>query len=181
MKWNWEVFLKSWLFGFLGFLIGIVSTVIYLAVDVDLKYWISLLGGSSGWIIALIAIWKYHYKKNMRKISDIVRRLDMVYRPTEKAITKFFMELNNEGENPSNLVRTFQDLEDELIEIGEYKDLINDQEIHNKEKDMYDAWRRFQSNGNKNNYDALIVSMQLFRHQINIAINNDKEEIEKQL
>jgi len=36
MKWNWGVLFKSWLFAFLKFLIGVVSTVIYLAVDVDL-------------------------------------------------------------------------------------------------------------------------------------------------
>ena len=36
MSWNWGFF-KSLLFGFLGFLFGIVSTVIYLALDVDLS------------------------------------------------------------------------------------------------------------------------------------------------
>ena len=37
MSWNWNVFLKSILLAFLGFLIGILSTIIYLAVDVDLS------------------------------------------------------------------------------------------------------------------------------------------------
>jgi len=35
MSLNWNVFLKSILLAFLGFLIGIVSTIIYLVVDVD--------------------------------------------------------------------------------------------------------------------------------------------------
>ena len=37
MPWNLNILLKSLMFAFLGFLIGIVSTIIYLAVDVDLS------------------------------------------------------------------------------------------------------------------------------------------------
>ena len=67
MKWNWEVFLKSWLFAFLGFLIGVVSTVIYLAVDVDL----SKLDGLQILTAVLIAItiW-YVYTKKLSEIKE---------------------------------------------------------------------------------------------------------------
>ena len=72
MSWNWGVFLKSWLFGFLGFLIGIVSTVIYLAVDVDL----SKLDGLfivTGVLIA-ITIW-YAYTKKSLEINETLMKL----------------------------------------------------------------------------------------------------------
>jgi Ca2+/Na+ antiporter len=86
MSWNWEVFLKSWLFGFLGFLLGVVSTVIYLALDVDL----SQLDGLQILTAVLIAItiW-YAYsthrmleeQRKTRKIEYLRYRLEKLYYP----------------------------------------------------------------------------------------------------
>jgi len=76
MSWNWGVFLKSILFAFLGFLIGIVSTVIYLAVDVDLSQFDGLQILTA--VLIVITIW-YAYsthkmldeQRKSKKIADI--------------------------------------------------------------------------------------------------------------
>ena len=100
MAWNWEVFLKSWLLIFLGFLIGIVSTVIYLAVDVDL----SKLDGLQILTAVLIAITIWYAYSTHRmlneqrksiKISYIRERLEKLYLPLEDIIngwSKFEMD-----------------------------------------------------------------------------------------
>ena len=58
MFWNWNVFLKSLLFAFLGFLNGIAVTFVYLTVDVDLSQFDGLLivTGVLAGIIGLYAI-----------------------------------------------------------------------------------------------------------------------------
>lgn len=72
MSWNLNVFLKSLLFAFFGFLIGIVSTVIYLVVDVDL----SKLDGLFIVIVVLIVItgW-YAYTKKSLEIKETLMKL----------------------------------------------------------------------------------------------------------
>ena len=86
MSWNWNVFLKSILFAFLGFLIGIVSTIIYLVVDVDL----SKLNGLQILTAVLIAvtIWYAHSthrileeQRKTRKIEYLRYRLEKLYYP----------------------------------------------------------------------------------------------------
>ena len=98
MSWNWGVFLKSWLFGFLGFLIGVVSTVIYLALDVDLS---KLDGTLIATIVLAIAtvtlvIVSHKYAKSTeeilkeqrksRQIAFIERRLEKLYLPLKDVL-----------------------------------------------------------------------------------------------
>ena len=88
MKWNWEVFLKSWLFGFLGLLLGIVSTIIYLAIDVDLSKLdgLQILTG----VLVIITIWyaiSTHKilddQRKSRQLAEIDKKLEMFYQPLE--------------------------------------------------------------------------------------------------
>ena len=98
MAWDWGVFLKSWLFGFLGFLIGVVSTVIYLALDVDLS---KLDGTLIATIVLAIAtvtlvIVSHKYAKSTeeilkeqrksRQIAFIERRLEKLYLPLKDVL-----------------------------------------------------------------------------------------------
>ena len=86
MTWNWGVFLKSLLFGFLGFLIGIVSTVIYLALAVDLNQF----DGLSIITVVLVIITGWYAisthrileeQKKTRKIEYLRLRLEKLYYP----------------------------------------------------------------------------------------------------
>lgn len=68
MPWNLNDFLKLLLFGFLGFLIGILALLIYLAIDIDLKNILDILL----LIISLLAIilgglWGYFKWQNEQK------------------------------------------------------------------------------------------------------------------
>jgi len=86
MAWNWEVFLKSWWFAFLGFLIGVVSIVIYLAVDVDLSQFDGLQILTA--VLIVITIW-YAYsthkmleeQRKTKKIAEIEKQLEKLYYP----------------------------------------------------------------------------------------------------
>ena len=88
MKWDWEVFLKAWLFIFLGFLLGIVSTVIYLALaqDVDLSQFDGLQILTA--VLIVITIW-YAYsthkmleeQRKTKKIAEIEKQLEKLYYP----------------------------------------------------------------------------------------------------
>ena len=79
MSWNWNVFRKSLLFVFLGFLIGIMSTI-----DVDLSKFdgLSIFTG----ILVVITIW-YAYsthrilaeQRKSKKIEYIEKRLENLY------------------------------------------------------------------------------------------------------
>lgn len=93
MTWNWGVFLKSLLFGFLGFLIGVVSIVIYLAVDVDLSQLDGTLMATIVLAIATVTLVIVSYKyaksteeilkeqKKSRQIAFIERRIEKLYLP----------------------------------------------------------------------------------------------------
>ena len=93
MSWNWGVFLKSWLFGFLGFLIGIVSTVIYLALDVDLSQFDGTLIATIilAFATVTLVIVSHKYAKSTeeilkeqrksRQISCIEKQLEKLYYP----------------------------------------------------------------------------------------------------
>ena len=86
MSWDWGVFLKAWLFGFLGFLIGVVSTVIYLAVDVDLSKFDGLQILTA--VLIAITIW-YAYsthrmleeQRKSKEIAEIEKQLEKLYYP----------------------------------------------------------------------------------------------------
>jgi len=88
MAWNWEVFLKSWLFIFLGFLLGIVSTAIYLALaqDVDLSQFDGLQILTA--VLIVITIW-YAYsthkmleeQRKTKEIAEIEKQLEKLYYP----------------------------------------------------------------------------------------------------
>lgn len=85
MSWNWGFF-KSLLFGFLGFLFGIVSTVIYLALDVDLSQFDGLQILTA--VLIAITIW-YAFsthkmlgeQRKSRQIGDIEKQLEKLYYP----------------------------------------------------------------------------------------------------
>ena len=86
MSWNWNVFLKSLLFAFLGFLIGIVITIFYLAVDVDL----SQLDVLSIITVVLVVITGWYAisthrmleeQRKTRKIEYLRYRLEKLYYP----------------------------------------------------------------------------------------------------
>ena len=143
MKWNWEVFLKSWLFGFLGFLIGIVSTIIYLAIDVDL----SKLDGTliSTIILAFatvtLVIVSYKYAKSTeemleeqrksRKIAEIERKIALtenelrdLYYPLDNFLKRYFSYRNQEI--PERYLQVSGDLHNTGArnKLMEYKDII---------------------------------------------------------
>lgn len=67
MSWNWNVFLKSLLFAFLGFLNGIAITFVYLAVDVDLSRFDGLLI-VTGVLAGIIGL--YAYSKKSSEIKE---------------------------------------------------------------------------------------------------------------
>lgn len=101
MAWDWEVFLKSWLFGFLGFFIGVVSTIIYLAVDVDLS---QLDGTSIATVVLAIAtvtlvIVSYKYAKSTEEILKEQRKSRQIAF-IEGRIEKLYLPLKDVLENP---------------------------------------------------------------------------------
>ena len=86
MSWNWSVFIKPLLFVFLGFLIGIVSAVFYLAVVVDLSK-LDGLSITTGVLVAITAWYAYtthkilNDQRKSRQISYIRDRLEKLYYP----------------------------------------------------------------------------------------------------
>jgi Ca2+/Na+ antiporter len=105
MTWNWGVFLKSWMFGFLGFLIGVVSIVIYLAVDVDLGKLDGLQILTA--VLIVITIW-YAYsthrmleeQRKSKKIGDIEKQLEKLYYPLMNILKNPPVWQIKDGEDP---------------------------------------------------------------------------------
>ena len=86
MSLNWNVFLKLILLAFLGFLIGIVSTIIYLAINVDLSH-LDGLSIITGVLVAITGWYAYTThrilddQRKSKQISIIERRLEKLYLP----------------------------------------------------------------------------------------------------
>ena len=101
MSWNWGVF-KSLLFGFSGFLLGIVSTVIYLAMDVDLSQFDGLQILTA--VLIAITIW-YAYsthkmldeKRKSKKIAEIEKQLEKLYYPLMDILKNPRISINEWG------------------------------------------------------------------------------------
>jgi len=107
MKWNWEIFLKAWLFIFLGFLLGIVSTVIYLALNVDLSQFDGTLIATIilAFATVTLVIISYKYAKSTeemleeqrksREIAFIERRLEKLYYPMKDVLSNPYTKNND--------------------------------------------------------------------------------------
>ena len=89
-----ECISKSLLFLFLGFLIGIVSTIIYLAVDVDLSQ-LDILSIITGVLVAITGWYAFTTHKMLNEqrksiqISYIRDRLEKLYLPLEDIIKRW--------------------------------------------------------------------------------------------
>ena len=160
MSWNWEVFLKSWLFGFLGFLIGIVCTVICLAVDVDLSQFIGSLTATKVLAIATIvlaiativlaiatvvlAIVSNKYAKSTEKMLEEQRKTRKITE-IEKQLEKLYYPLMNILKNPRSRHNRYRINID--TKIGEYIDLKQIDEIvpyqHLVSDDLKDLLEKF--------------------------------------
>ena len=132
-----ECISKSLLFLFLGFLIGIVSTIIYLAVDVDLSQ-LDILSIITCVLVAITGWYAFTTHKMLNEqrksiqISYIRDRLEKLYLPLEDIIKRWSnVEIDDLLLYKYLATKELEKVLEKYIEIHEHSVGFKEEEIEN--------------------------------------------------
>ena len=158
MIWNWKIVIHLLLFSILSFLIGVVSTVIYLNGDIGLSK-------SDGTLIAnivlafatlILVLITRNYAKSTKEILDeqtksrkkasIEKILEKVYNPMNNAFNEFRLENDNlpEDKIPLGYDESFIKLYNTLNKIDKEYHHLFDQDIIQHVSEIWRYWKQYQ-------------------------------------
>ena len=126
MSRDWKGFLKSLLFIFFGAIFGTITTVIYLAVDVDLSQFDGLQILTA--VLIVITIWyadsthrMLEEQRKSRQKAEIEKQLEMLYYPLKDNLHNSYKRENSTMMQPFDKIIPFQSLASDRL-----KEPLND-------------------------------------------------------